>query len=39
MNAFDSTFNAQSAAAQQRRVAMLARIAQLRALEDRAAQA
>jgi geranyl-CoA carboxylase beta subunit len=39
MTRFESTFNAQSAAAQQRREAMLARIVQLRALEDRAAQA
>ncbi len=39
MIAFESTFNAQSAAAQSRRVAMLARINRLRALEDRAAQA
>ncbi|MFT5933934.1 MAG: geranyl-CoA carboxylase beta subunit, partial [Hydrogenophaga sp.] len=39
MSAFESAFNAQSASAQQRRVAMLARIAQLRVLEDRAAQA
>jgi geranyl-CoA carboxylase beta subunit len=36
---FESTFNPQSPHAQQRREAMLARIAQLRALEDRAAQA
>lgn len=35
---FDSSFNPQSPQAQQRRDAMLARIAQLRALEDRAAQ-
>jgi geranyl-CoA carboxylase beta subunit len=39
MMAFESVFNAQSAVAHQRREAMLARIAQLRALEDRAAQA
>ena len=39
MNAFESAFNAQSALAQQRREAMLARIHQLRTLEDRAAQA
>jgi geranyl-CoA carboxylase beta subunit len=39
MKAFESAFNAQSGAAQQRRDAMLARIAQQRALEDRAAQA
>jgi len=39
MKAFESAFNAQSGAAQQRRAAMLARIAQQRALEDRAAQA
>jgi geranyl-CoA carboxylase beta subunit len=39
MSAFESVFDTQSAAAQQRRAAMLARIAQLRALEDRAAQA
>ena len=36
---FESSFNPQSPQAQQRRDAMLARIAQLRALEDRAAQA
>ncbi|MGE0098026.1 MAG: acyl-CoA carboxylase subunit beta [Hydrogenophaga sp.] len=36
---FESRFNAQSPQALQRREAMLARIAQLRALEDRAAQA
>ncbi len=36
---FESSFNPQSPQAQQRREAMLARIAQLRALEDRAAQA
>lgn len=36
---FESSFNPQSEQAQQRREAMLARIAQLRALEDRAAQA
>ncbi|WP_332741820.1 acyl-CoA carboxylase subunit beta [Hydrogenophaga sp.] len=35
---FESSFNPQSLQAQQRREAMLARIAQLRALEDRAAQ-
>ncbi|MDP3813133.1 MAG: carboxyl transferase domain-containing protein [Hydrogenophaga sp.] len=35
---FESSFNPQSPQAQQRRDAMLARIAQLRALEDRAAQ-
>jgi geranyl-CoA carboxylase beta subunit len=34
---FESSFNPQSPSAQQRREAMLARIAQLRALEDRAA--
>ncbi len=34
---FESSFNPQSPVAQQRREAMLARIAQLRALEDRAA--
>jgi geranyl-CoA carboxylase beta subunit len=39
MKAFESAFNAQSGAAQQRRDAMLARIAQQRALQDRAAQA
>ena len=39
MMAFESAFNAQSASVQQRRVAMLARIHQLRTLEDRAAQA
>ena len=39
MTVFTSSWNAASAAAQQRRDAMLARIAQLRALEDRAAQA
>jgi geranyl-CoA carboxylase beta subunit len=39
MKAFESAFNAQSGAAQQRRAAMLARVAQQRALEDRAAQA
>ena len=39
MSRFESAFNAQSEAAQQRRAAMLERIAQLRALEDRAAQA
>ena len=37
--AFESSFNAQSPQATQRRDAMLARIAQLRALEDRAALA
>ena len=36
---FESSFNPQSPQAQQRREAMLARVAQLRALEDRAAQA
>jgi geranyl-CoA carboxylase beta subunit len=36
---FESSFNPHSALAQQRREAMLARIAQLRALEDRAALA
>ncbi|WP_439519596.1 acyl-CoA carboxylase subunit beta [Hydrogenophaga sp.] len=36
---FESSFNPQSPQALQRREAMLARIAQLRALEDRAAQA
>ena len=36
---FESSFNPQSPQAQQRREAMLARLAQLRALEDRAAQA
>lgn len=36
---FESNFNPQSPQAQQRREAMLARLAQLRALEDRAAQA
>jgi geranyl-CoA carboxylase beta subunit len=36
---FESSFNPQGAQAQQRREAMLARLAQLRALEDRAAQA
>ena len=36
---FESCFNPQSPQAQQRRDAMLARLAQLRALEDRAAQA
>ncbi|WP_332750514.1 acyl-CoA carboxylase subunit beta [Hydrogenophaga sp.] len=35
---FESSFNPQSLQAQQRREAMLARITQLRALEDRAAQ-
>ena len=35
---FESSFNPQSPQAQQRREAMLARISQLRALEDRAAQ-
>ncbi|MBC7377805.1 MAG: acyl-CoA carboxylase subunit beta, partial [Burkholderiaceae bacterium] len=39
MSVFASSWNAQGAAALQRREAMLARIAQLRALEDRAAQA
>ncbi|WP_291008929.1 carboxyl transferase domain-containing protein [Hydrogenophaga sp.] len=39
MSRFESAFNAQSAVAEERRAAMLARIAQLRALEDRAAQA
>jgi geranyl-CoA carboxylase beta subunit len=39
MSAFESVFNAQSASVQQRREAMLARIHQLRTLEDRAAQA
>jgi geranyl-CoA carboxylase beta subunit len=39
MNPFGSAFNAQSEGAQQRRAAMLTRVAQLRALEDRAAQA
>ena len=34
---FASSWNAQSAAAQQRRQAMLARVGQLRALEQRAA--
>ncbi|MGH6628040.1 MAG: carboxyl transferase domain-containing protein, partial [Burkholderiaceae bacterium] len=38
MTAFTSSWNAQSAEACKRRDAMLARIAQLRALEDRAAQ-
>jgi len=37
--AFESSFNSRSAQALQRREAMLARIAQLRALEDRAAAA
>lgn len=36
---FESSFNPQSPQAQKRRDAMLARLAQLRALEDRAAQA
>lgn len=36
---FESSFNPQSPQAQERRDAMLARLAQLRALEDRAAQA
>ena len=36
---FESSFNPQGPQAQQRREAMLARLAQLRALEDRAAQA
>jgi geranyl-CoA carboxylase beta subunit len=39
MTAFASSWNAQSALGQQRRDAMLARIAQLRALEERAAAA
>ncbi|MBC7434846.1 MAG: acyl-CoA carboxylase subunit beta [Bdellovibrionales bacterium] len=39
MSVFASSWNAQGAVALQRREAMLARIAQLRALEDRAAQA
>ena len=39
MSVFASSWNAQGAAALQRRDAMLARIAQMRALEDRAAQA
>jgi geranyl-CoA carboxylase beta subunit len=39
MTAFASSWNAQSPLAQQRRDAMLARIAQLRALEERAAAA
>ena len=39
MSQFESAFNPQSETAQQRRAAMLERIAQLRALEDRAAQA
>src|SRR4051812_19556906 len=39
MTRFQSSWNAQSAIAQQRREAMLQRIAQLRALEDRAATA
>ncbi len=39
MSRFESAWNAQGAAAAARREAMLARIAQLRALEDRAAQA
>lgn len=39
MTFFQSSWNAAGAVAQQRRDAMLARIAQLRALEDRAAQA
>ena len=39
MPTFQSTWNAQGAIAQQRREAMLARIAQMRALEDRAAAA
>ena len=39
MSRFESAFNAQSTVAEERRAAMLARIAQLRALEDRAAQA
>ena len=36
---FNSSFNPHGAAAQQRRAAMLDRIAQLRAIEDRAAAA
>ena len=39
MTRFETSFNAQSPAAQQRRAALLVRIDQLRALEDRAAQA
>ncbi|MDP2418477.1 MAG: acyl-CoA carboxylase subunit beta, partial [Hydrogenophaga sp.] len=39
MSRFESTWNPHSPQAQQRREAMLARVAQLRALEDRAAQA
>ncbi|CAN5682106.1 geranyl-CoA carboxylase subunit beta [soil metagenome] len=39
MSVFASSWNAQGAVARQRREAMLARIVQLRALEDRAAQA
>ncbi|MRD49468.1 acyl-CoA carboxylase subunit beta [Caenimonas koreensis DSM 17982] len=39
MSVFASSWNAQGALAQQRREAMLARIAQMRALEERAAQA
>lgn len=39
MSLFNSSWNAQGAGAQQRRTAMLARIAQLRALEQRAADA
>ena len=39
MNRFQSSFNAQSEAAQTRRAAMLARIAAWRALEQRAADA
>ena len=39
MTVFSSSWNAASAVAQQRRDAMLARMAQLRALENRAAQA
>jgi geranyl-CoA carboxylase beta subunit len=37
MPAYQSSWNAQGATAQQRREAMLARIAQLRSLEERAA--
>ncbi len=39
MSAFESSWNAQSALAQQRRLAMLERITQLRALEQRASDA
>ncbi|RYX91711.1 MAG: acyl-CoA carboxylase subunit beta [Comamonadaceae bacterium] len=39
MTVFASSWNAQGAVAQSRRAGMLARIAQLRAIEDRAAQA